>query len=182
VSCGAIRATSPGLQPTEISIQFTGTNPYKKGVTPTVNRPYVRFTKKDQPKIPQHFGQNNPAYASSFNTDHPAGFAVDGNKNTWWQPLADDTTVFWKLDTEKRLSLKSISVLFPANEIYCFAIEISENGTDWKVVDDMMNNVQPVNSRHINVDGITCGLVRIRFKHAALAKIAEVDVTGNVID
>lgn len=177
-----IKASSPGLLPAEITIHFNGSYPYKKGITPIVNRPYTRYTKDKEQKVVQHYGQNNPAFSSSFMAGHPAAFAADGNVNSWWQSQAGDTMPVWKLDTEKRLSVNAVSVTFPANEKYQFAIDLSENGTDWITIENKMQNTTPLSSIKLDTKGITGGILRIRFKNAALAKIAEVDIAGTVIE
>ncbi|MDP4209380.1 MAG: glycoside hydrolase family 2 TIM barrel-domain containing protein [Bacteroidota bacterium] len=178
-----IRATSPGLDSAEVVVNFLGETPFVQGVTPGVTeRPYHRFSKQGQPNILQLFGLNNPTFGSSFMADHPTSFAADGNKKSWWQALANDQYPNWILDTEKRLSLLNINLTFPDEDVYRFKVEVSENMKDWKLVEDFMNNQQKINSKQITLSGIIGGAIRISFDKAAKAKLAEVEVSGKVVE
>ncbi|MFT3752283.1 MAG: glycoside hydrolase family 2 TIM barrel-domain containing protein [Paludibacter sp.] len=178
-----IRASSPGLQSADITLAFVGGKTYIEGKTPKVTeRPYVRFNKKGQPNIPQQFGQNNPTFGSSFITEHPTGFAADGNKKTWWQPLADDKNPNWILDTEKRLSLISINLIFPTDDAYQFKVEVSENMKDWHLVADFTANNSKFSDKLIQLDGMVGATVRVSFVRAENAKLADVEVIGKVTE
>jgi beta-galactosidase len=178
-----IRATSPGLQPAEVTIDFTGVLPYKEGTTPrAVLRPYVRYNKKSQQNMPQLFGRNNPTFASSTDLQHPAGYAADGNPKTWWQPNLEDINPSWILDTEKRLSVSEINISFPEEAIYRYKVEISDNRQEWKTIMDLTNNQQKETAKQIKVPDLAGRVIRISFDHAVNARLAEVDVTGKVLD
>src|SRR5690606_10350149 len=99
-----IRATSPGLNPVELTLHFDGDVPFVAGQTPPVApRPYVRFNKRGEPNISAEYGPNNPAFASSSAPGLAAGFAADGNRDTAWKPAPDDAEPSLTLDTEKGL-------------------------------------------------------------------------------
>jgi hypothetical protein len=178
-----VRASSPGIQSSDILIEFVGNIPYLRGVTPLpTERPYIRFYKKNQQKVSQQFGQNNPSFCSSFINDHPSGFAADGNKATWWQPLPSDKNPYWILDTEKKLNLLSINIIFPIGDIYQFKVEASEDNKEWVTVGDFINNNDKIDSKRLILSDITGGIIRISFANAKMAKLSEVIVVGNVIE
>ncbi|HLP03929.1 MAG TPA: discoidin domain-containing protein, partial [Paludibacter sp.] len=176
-----LRATSPGLEPAEIKLDFVGGVPYVEGqAAKAAERPYVRFSKQGKPNIPQQFGQNNPTFGSSFTKEHPTSLAADGNKKTWWQPLANDANPFFILDTEKKLSLLQINLSFPSDDVYRFRVEVSDNQTDWKPVADFMANQSAFNSKQVLLSDVTGGVIRVVFENAGNAKLSEIEITGIV--
>ncbi len=181
-----IRATSPGLKPAEIKINFTGKYPYKESVTPKVkDRPYVRFSKKGQASVPQTYGYNNPTFPSSSELPYIGGMATDGDKKTWWQPESTDPNPAWILDTEKLLSFSGIKMFFPEAVNHKYKVEVSNNRTDWKTVADLTSNEKQEDQKHIILPASAKGrFVRISFNNDnnIIPRIAEVEVTGTVVD
>jgi hypothetical protein len=175
-----IRATSPGLLPAEVKVQFTGLRAYVVGkVHEAKPHPYIRFNKKDHSHIPLQFGANNPTFTSSSLPEHPAGLAADGNRNTWWQPLENDESPSWTLDMERGVSVSNIKINFPAERAYQYKIELSENRIGWKEIADFMQNNLKENSTQVKLSsGLTGRYVRISFKSASNAQISEVEVIG----
>ncbi|HVW59921.1 MAG TPA: glycoside hydrolase family 2 TIM barrel-domain containing protein [Puia sp.] len=178
-----IRATSPGLPPAELRLHFTGGPVYQEGITPhSPDRVYTRFTKAKKGKELQVFGRNNPTFASSQDTRHLSGYGADGDKNTWWQAAAGDTAAWWQVDVEKRLAVHEIHIDFPSRDIYGYRVSLSEDGRNWKTVDDNSGNTDTSQEKTIRVPGITAGAVRIHFTRPVSAKLAEVIITGEVKD
>ena len=180
-----LEATSPGLKPARIEIVFQGNEAYKKGLTPEVReRSYVRFVREKKEKAVQEFGRNNPTFSSSHHENQVAGFAADGNLQTYWQASKDDPAPFWILDTEKELELKNIQVRFPKKSIYRYVLEVSGDKVHWTVVSDKQANRRK--ESHIAVDfpdaGVRARFVRIRFVKKSPAVIAEVTVRGIVCE
>ena len=180
-----LEATSPGLKPARIEIVFQGNEAYKKGLTPEVReRSYVRFVREKKEKAVQEFGRNNPTFSSSHHENQVAGFAADGNLQTYWQASKDDPAPFWILDTEKELELKNIQVRFPKESIYRYVLEVSGDKVHWTVVSDKQANRRK--ESHIAVDfpdaGVRARFVRIRFVKKSPAVIAEVTVRGIVCE
>lgn len=179
-----IEATSPGLKPARIEIHFTGTHVYKPGITPGVKeRPYVRFVHENKETTVQTFGRNNPAFASSQSGKHSAGLAADGNTDTFWQAAGEDDSPWWMLDTEKGLTLRSINVRFPKAAVYRYAIEVSDDNKEWKMVLDKRNAVtesQKVNKEFAVREASTGRFIRISFAGGSVAAISEVEVSGVV--
>lgn len=177
-----IEASSPGLQPARLQLQFTGDDLYKKGITPpSPERPYVRF-RKEQKVVEQTFGRNNPAFASTAQAEHPAGFAADGDLKTWWQPLETDANPQWTLDPEKKLEISQIKINFPGEDIYQYKVEAADGYGNWQLIADFMNNQNRESEKKINVPHAIGSLIRISFKNSKTAKIAEVAVTGRVVE
>ena len=180
-----LEATSPGLKPARIEIVFQGNEAYKKGLTPEVReRSYVRFVREKKEKAVQEFGRNNPTFSSSHHENQVAGFAADGNLQTYWQASKDDPAPFWILDTEKELELKNIQVRFPKKSIYRYVLEVSGDKVHWTVVSDKQANRKK--ESHVAVDfsdaGVRARFVRIRFVKKSPAVIAEVTVRGIVCE
>ena len=182
---GKAAIASPGLKPARIEIVFQGNEAYKKGLTPEVKeRSYVRFVREKKEKAVQEFGRNNPTFSSSHHENQVAGFAADGNLQTYWQASKDDPAPFWILDTEKELELKNIQVRFPKESIYRYVLEVSGDKVHWTVVSDKQANRRK--ESHIAVDfpdaGVRARFVRIRFVKKSPAVIAEVTVRGIVCE
>jgi hypothetical protein len=177
-----IEASSPGLQPARVQLHFTGDDLYKKGITPSATeRPYMRFRRQHK-GAQQTFGRNNPTFASTSQTEHPAGLAADGDVKTWWQPLETDANAQWTLDPEKKLEISQIKIVFPKEDVYQYKIEAADGYGNWNLVGDFMNNQNVESEKTINVPQLVGSLVRISFKDAKKAKIAEVEVTGVVVE
>lgn len=174
-----------GLKSARIEIVFQGNEAYKKGLTPEVReRSYVRFVREKKEKTVQEFGRNNPTFVSSHHENQVAGFAADGNLQTYWQASKDDLAPFWILDTEKELELKNIQVQFPKESIYRYVLEVSGDKAHWTVVSDKQANRKK--ESHVAVDfsdaGVRARFVRIRFVKKSPAVIAEVTVRGIVCE
>lgn len=178
-----IRATSPGLEPAEVTLRFTGGEVYKKGVTPLVKeRPYTRFTAEEQSSTTQRFGPNNPTFASSSAPGHSAAFAADSDDKTFWRSASDDKRPAWTLDTEKSLILLTVHIRFPQSAVYHYRVETSENQTDWYTLLDHEKNTQAESSRRIILSKeINARFIRLVFPDGP-AEIAEMEVTGIVRD
>ena len=164
---------------------ISGDNLFKKGLTPEVReRSYVRFVREKKEKAVQEFGRNNPTFSSSHHENQVAGFAADGNLQTYWQASKDDPAPFWILDTEKELELKNIQVRFPKESIYRYVLEVSGDKVHWTVVSDKQANRRK--ESHIAMDfpdaGVRARFVRIRFVKKSPAVIAEVTVRGIVCE
>ncbi|WP_343692617.1 glycoside hydrolase family 2 TIM barrel-domain containing protein [Chitinophaga sp.] len=175
-----IRATSPGLPAAELIIDFKGERPYRPELK-VRDRPYIRFAKENQKIELQVFGRNNPTFASSFSQNHLPGYAADGDSDTWWQPNDSDAYPKWTLDTEKKLALKDLMITFPAEEVYQYKIEISDDQKTWKLISDLSDNLQKEKTKslkNINAEG---RYIRISFVHNLKSAISEVSVTGAVL-
>ena len=180
-----IETTSPGLQSVRIEINFAGKYAYESGVTPTVKeRPYIRFAPENHETVVQTFGRNNPTFASSLRGKQSAGFAADGNMDTFWEATGEDYSPWWMLDTEKGLTLRTISVHFPKAAIYHYMIEVSDDNKEWKTVLDRRNG-RVVEQRtditfSVQEAPVTGRFIRISFVDKSPAAIAEVEVSGVV--
>lgn len=181
-----IEATSPGLEPTRISIRFEGAPEYVEGVTPSAkDRPYTRYTNSGKAEDIQTFGRNNPTFASSSDRNHSAGQAADGNTTTFWQAAEDDTAPEWTLDTEKGLTLREVQITFPSAAAYQYKIEASADNTTWFLLSDKTTNNEATSVTRITLkENRKARFVRISFPNAAdqCPALSEVVVKGVVMD
>ena len=173
------------MQSVLIEINIAGKYAYESGVTPTVKeRPYIRFAPENHETVVQTFGRNNPTFASSLRGKQSAGFAADGNMDTFWEATGEDYSPWWMLDTEKGLTLRTISVHFPKAAIYHYMIEVSDDNKEWKTVLDRRNG-RVVEQRtditfSVQEAPVTGRFIRISFVDKSPAAIAEVEVSGVV--
>lgn len=180
-----IEASSPGLKPARVELNFIGAPAYQPGVTPTADRPYTPFVRqKSQAEVVQTFGRNNPTFASSQNEGQSAGLAADGNETTYWQAAAGDASPWWMLDTEKGLTLRHINVRFPRADRYSYVLEASADNKQWIVIIDKQNTSAPEQTvdKKFEAAGqpVFARYLRIRFMKDSPAAIAEVKVSGVV--
>ena len=179
-----LRATSPGLPPAEVTLGFEGDAPFVPGKTLVVKpRSYTRFVEPSRHKTEQEFGLNNPAFASSSADGVFPGMAADGNPQTAWRPAATDPHPSLSVDTEKRLQISRIQLSFPAEAVYRYKVEVSDDNQNWKVAGDFLANQAKESSRDIRLSGGAAGRwVRVSFADAKTAGLAEIRITGLVMD
>ncbi|MCC8407788.1 discoidin domain-containing protein [Mucilaginibacter sp. UR6-1] len=175
-----IRATSPGLQPSEVLLDFTGPVSYVNGKSPQVtSRPYVRFRSVSHKNTPQQFGRNNPTFASTSGQNHSAGLAADGDLSTFWQALSSDRDPSWVLDMERGVTVSDVKIIFPYAGLYHYRIELSDDRVNWKTIADLLHNTLNEQSRHLVIEKKMAGrYLRIRFEDQKDARLSEVVVTG----
>ncbi|WEA00643.1 glycoside hydrolase family 2 protein [Mucilaginibacter sp. SJ] len=177
-----VRATSPGLEPATVMVEFTGAYPYHKGTRETVEKPYVRFTGRRAPVQVQVFGPNNPTFASSSDKDHISGYAADGNETSSWKAERSDRNPWWILDTEKKLDVINIKVDFPTEAIYHYKIEISNDMKNWRLLADFSQNRKSEKVKELDVKNEEGRAIRIVFDRNDIAGLAEVKISGKVVD
>jgi beta-galactosidase len=179
-----VKATSPGLKDAQLSLKFTGTDPYLEGKTPKVQpRPYVRFDKQNKVKTASTYGPNNPTFASSSAAGSASGLATDSSAGTSWKPDAADANPAIILDTEKGLSVSLIQLTFPDPQVRCYRVEVSNDRTNWTSVADLSTNTEAAASKEIRPTGGTTGrYVRVFFTKSEHAALSEIRVTGTIND
>ena len=177
-----IEASSPGLASTNMTIEFIGEPPSKQVSSGVEEKAYKKFTGNVAKKVNRHYGQNNPVFASSFILQHSPGLCADGKENTWWQPSIDDNAPSIWIDTEKKLLLDSITIVFPVKDIYRFVLEVSENGKEWRTVKDYLSNSNVADRFNIDTQDIPASLVRLRFINSTGVKLSEIDLSGYLAD
>ena len=133
-----IRATSPGLRSSTLTITTEGSPRFVPGVTPPVApRPYRRFSVSPQTDAPLKFGIQNPTRASSEAPFYAARFANDGNLVTCWEPKPGDRTPWLSIDLERIVSIKNIHVVFPMAGLWRYRVEASLDGEHkWETIVD----------------------------------------------
>lgn len=177
-----IRATSPGLRPAEIVLNFEGPVAYKEGTTPkVVSRPYVRFSRAHQDTALQVLGLNNPCFASSADNGHSTGLASDGDTSSCWRPRPEDSVAWWQVNLEKRVEIFGINIRFGAVGRSRYIVEIRDNDHHrWTTVEDNRINGATTSLHSIPVSGVIGEAVRIRFSDASDVRLSEVEVMGRL--
>ena len=162
-----VRATSPGLEPVEISLTTQGGPAYVEGVTPKPSpRPYQRFSKRNQPNIAQFWGRQNPSRVSSEDQAHPGRHATDGDAKSFWQPDAADKNPMLLVDFERSITIESVRIEFPSPGSYEFVIEYSPNGETWLPAVERIGNQKAVRELEARApSGAIARCLRVRFTH-----------------
>ncbi|PAW92043.1 beta-galactosidase [Mucilaginibacter sp. MD40] len=177
-----VKATSPGLKPAIIEIDFKGNIPFIDGVTPKASsRPYTRFSSIAKSEELRVFGRNNPTFSSSSAANHISGYAADGHADTWWLPVPSDAKPYWILDTEKGLEIKEVDISFPKPDIYQYIVETSDDRKNWYLLKDFTRNSEKKTKSTITLEGIHARAIRISFIDSEHAGLSEVRVTGKVL-
>ena len=130
-----VEATSDGLEPAQVELEFTGAPQYEEGKAwQTESRPYVRFSKESGSRQIQRYGVDSPTFASSSASGHSAGLAADGDGATYWSPAADDKQPFLTLDVERTLDVHSVKAVFAASGTGRCVVELSTDESNWQKV------------------------------------------------
>ncbi len=83
---------------------------------------------------------------------------------------------------KKRLEISQIKIIFPKEDVYQYKIEAADGYDNWSLVADFMNNQNMESEKKIEVPQLVGNLIRISFKDAKKAKIAEMEVIGIVLE
>ena len=180
-----VEATSDGLEPAQVELEFTGAPQYEEGKAwQTESRPYVRFSKESGSRQIQRYGVDSPTFASSSASGHSAGLAADGDGATYWSPAADDKQPFLTLDVERTLDVHSVKAVFAASGAGRCVVELSTDESNWRKVAEAASRQggaweirleKPVKARFI----------RFSFpqgRDAVCPALAEVEASGTVAD
>ena len=177
-----IRATSEGLTPAEITLNFVGDVKFEEGKTPAVAaRPYVKYKRPNQTNPPITFGHNSPTFPSSALANHPGAHATDEDASTYWQPTDADNAPALVVDTERFINLAKGRITFNNSAAYKFTVEISDDQQTWKPVADMTQNTKPLATYDIAAREETAGrFIRIQFPKTPTLQITSVEFTGTI--
>lgn len=178
-----VEATSDGLEPAQVELEFTGAPQYEEGKAwQTESRPYVRFSKESGSRQIQRYGVDSPTFASSSASGHSAGLAADGDGATYWSPAADDKQPFLTLDVERTLDVHSVKAVFAASGAGRCVVELSTDESNWQKVAEAASRKggaweirleKPVKARFIRFSFPQgCG--------AVCPALAEVEASGTV--
>ena len=178
-----VEATSDGLEPAQVELEFTGAPQYEEGKAwQTESRPYVRFSKESGSRQIQRYGVDSPTFASSSASGHSAGLAADGDGATYWSPAADDKQPFLTLDVERTLDVHSVKAVFAASGTGRCVVELSTDESNWQKVAEAASRKggaweirleKPVKARFIRFSFPQgCG--------AVCPALAEVEMSGTV--
>jgi len=186
--CGGqsvIRATSPGLPDSTITITTEGEPAFVDGKTPVVaDRPYARYIKPETSATDnQNVALNRPTSASSEAPGHTGAGAVDGNPSTYWSASDSKPGAWLQVDLEHPYNLTSIETAFPTVGAYQYKLEGSPDGTTWTLLAD---ETQTTATDQVRTDPCAkndhCQFVRITFTglpSGQVPAVAEIKMTGN---
>lgn len=182
-----IEASSPGLEPSRLTLNFVGAPVYKKDETREIeNRAYVRYINRGESEKLQTYGINNPTFASSARKGHAAALAADGDGGTYWQPEEKDTSAYWTLDTERGLDLHRVTATFSDTANYRFKVEISSDNNAWQIIADYSHSSREISQVTIQPEqSMKMRFVRFSFIGEGTSvkpKLAEVQVVGVVTE
>ena len=177
-----VEATSPGLKPARVELEFTDAPAYRPGKSWQVeSRPYVRYVKGMERDTPQRYGADSPTFASSSAGGHAAGYAADGDTATWWQAEAGDANPSLTLDAERTLNVTRIRVAFPRLAVAPCVVEVSADQARWVKVAEITN---PAGDwRQDLKPSEKARFVRFSFDRGAgekLPALAEIEVLGTI--
>jgi len=162
-----LRATSPGLAATELTVQAVGGPVFQPGVTPLASeRPYVLY-RDPAPKRAQSIdlSLNRPTAASSSTSGHSSRMANDGNKTTFWQPAPEaGAEAWWQVDFESRCSLTLVRFSLARKAAYRYVIEAQDQAGNWTpLIDRRANTAAASEFTEALPGGAAARLLRIVF-------------------
>lgn len=146
-----IRATSPGLKETEITIISKGAPAFMPESQQATARPYLRYRNTEQ-KAQDHIQINllaeRPTRVSSSAEGHSPRLANDGDLKTFWQSGEKaNEKAWWQVDMENIYSLSEIKITFKEEQVVQYEIQVSEDGNKWTTVCDQTANTSSSKNR-----------------------------------
>jgi hypothetical protein len=138
-----IRATSPDLQPAELTIVSEGGPTFKVSTKLVSDRPYHRFeNKKPERAASVNILAERPTRVSSSTVGHASKLANDNDTTSYWQPLASEIHTWWQVDMENIYTLKEVRMAFGKAYTGKLVMEVSMDGTDWKSLTKAASNLK----------------------------------------
>ena len=102
---------------------------------------------------------------------------------TFWQAAAGDTNAWWQTDLERIVDCPKDRLIFPAEGDWRYKIEISVDGSQWKLAVDQTNGTATAKDRTATVPpGMIARFVRITFTGLppdTAAALTEAQFTGH---
>jgi hypothetical protein len=124
-----------------------------------------------------------PTRASNENPGHSARMGNDKDEETFWQADSKDGQCWWQIDLEAIRTVNEINILFPKTANYRYAISVYENGKDWEILVDELNNQLAYKYKHFKVTkGLAGRFIRVSFMDSsskAKLGLAEIEIFGN---
>lgn len=184
-----VEASADGLPSVRLALNFIAAPAYVEGQSQEMPDHLYRRFEAAQTILDavQQFGFNNPAFASSSAGGRAPGLATDGDKATYWQPSPEDNSPYWILDTEKRLLLKQVAIVFAEKCVHRFKIELSDDRVNWRLVKDLSSSGVPSSTLTVNLAAPDLKGRFVRLSFGAVGKdeatrLAEVNVKGIVCE
>ncbi|HEY4785206.1 MAG TPA: glycoside hydrolase family 2 TIM barrel-domain containing protein [Bacteroidales bacterium] len=182
-----IRASSPGLEPAEVTIVTKGSPAYKATTPQIIERPYVRYRTeaKNENDGTVNLLADRPTKVSSISGEHSSRMANDQEPSTYWQADEKDTeNAWWQVDMENIYNLSQIKLTFKEETNAKYTVAISMDGTNWTKIVDRTNTTttgksytetptQGNRGRFLRVSFVGCGQV---------PNIADIEAFGKHVD
>ncbi|MEI6604210.1 MAG: glycoside hydrolase family 2 TIM barrel-domain containing protein [Verrucomicrobiota bacterium] len=137
-----IRASSPGLANTTITLTTTGTPAWDATTSPACRtRPYPGpLTEPPSDELRSSNAANlalsRPTSSSSEQPNNPARHANDANPDTRWCAAGNSLPAWWRVDLENFYFVSQVRITFEKAVNYRFRVEVSEDGQLWRVASD----------------------------------------------
>jgi beta-galactosidase len=186
-----IRATSPNLTPSEITIESKDDPVWVNSNYKKVNRPYFRYNSQTVQKPEEYINllSDRPTKASSSEVGHSQRFANDMDSISYWQPVKSDSlSSWWLVDMENTYSLTQVKVTFKEKTNLKYFIDISLDGITWKSIVNQSDNLDVMKTQiDILISGNRGRFLRIRFLPAhyfngQIPSLAHVEAFGKHVD
>jgi hypothetical protein len=108
----------------------------------------------------------------------------DGDTTTFWEADAGDSNAWWQVDMERIVLVRGTKLTFPTIGNWRYRIEISEDGTYWKLITDQ---TQSTCTNKVRTDTAQNGelgrFLRVTFTNLPVgmpAAIAEIEILGQL--
>ncbi len=131
-----IRAESPGLKPSEITVTATGGlawSPRAKNLwqQPRAYNPGAFAKPPSQEELRSNLAYTRPVRASSEQWGNPAASANDGNPSTRWCASEGSYPQTWVVDLERFYLVREVALAFEGASGFDLQIQLSNDGATW---------------------------------------------------
>lgn len=179
-----LRASSPGLQASDLTIQSYGGPLFVRGKTPVASeRPY-RESRTFKPTLGVRINAalNHPTKASSELPGHEGRFANDADPASYWQPVDDPMHgSWWQLEFENKVMVDLVEVEFQNGKDIRYEIDLSDDGKSWIPVATHLPGIE--GNRTIVKGGQNGISLRIQFPtgQAEPVRVTDIRVFGKAV-
>ena len=169
-----IEATSPGLQPAQITLGTVAKDGFWPVDVDVPLKPITDFC----------IARAKPSTASSGN----AALANDGDDETIWETASANAGEWWQVDLQNSYTLSDISILWGELEAYKYKIEFSRTGEtgSWQTLFDMSGNTVAEEETVLRAVGTAkiARYIRLTFTTGAVGdgfSVIEIHMNGTIL-
>ena len=107
-----------------------------------------------------------------------SSLANDQDTSTYWQAANMEQNAWWQVDLENILVVSKLKIIFPTDDNSRYWVEVSEDGTNWKMAANQSQNIKTEKIQEPIVNTGSKGrYLRITFVGQSAA-MSEVEVFG----